>query len=337
MRTLLLACLLHAAPFAAVAADPVAPVDPLPTAESARLLEAVVVSGVQPGPGLWRVSRDRRVLWVLGTQSPLPRRFEWEAREVREVIAASQAVILGVSVQLKEEIGFFRGLTLLPAALSSRKDPQRKPLRELVPAQDYARWLALKAKYLGRDRGVEKQRPIFAAGKLYEKAVRRSGLSFDPVIGDLVRRTAKKHDVPLIEAEIRIDIGDPRQAIRDFADHRLDDVECFRKTLTRLETDLDVMRERANAWATGDIAGLRDLPFEDQTRTCTDAFLSSAFIRERGLDDLRQRARAAWLEAAEKALAENASTFAMLPMADLLKPDGYLAALRERGYEVEEP
>ena len=32
----------------------------------------VVVSGEQPGPGLWRVEKDGHVMWVLGTQSPLP-------------------------------------------------------------------------------------------------------------------------------------------------------------------------------------------------------------------------------------------------------------------------
>lgn len=332
MRILLLVLL------SLLAARPVLPAtDEAAASAEAQLLEAVVVSGVQPGPGLWRVSKDEHVLWVLGTQSPLPKRFEWEAREVREVIAASQGVLFGVSVGLKEEIGFFRGLTLLPAALSSRKDPERKKLAELVPPEDYQRWLALKAKYLGRDRGVEKQRPIFAAGKLYEKAIKRTGLSFDPVVSGLVRKTAKKHDVPLIEPQVRIDIGNPREAIRDFAENRLDDVECFRKTLARLETDLDEMRDRANAWAMGDIAALRDLPYEDQNRACTDAFLSAAVARDHGLDDLRERVRKAWLEAAEKALDENASTLALLPMAELLKTDGYLAALRERGYAVEEP
>lgn len=333
MRSFAVACLLLAPVIHAQAPD----VPPPAPEVSVQVMEAVVVSGVQPGPGLWRVSRGEHVLWVLGTQSPLPRRFEWEAREVREVIAASQAVLLGVSVKLKEEIGFFKGLTLLPAALSSRKDPERQKLEELVPPEDYQRWLALKQRYLGRDRGIEKQRPIFAANKLYEKAVKRTGLSFDSVVGPLVRKTARKHDVPIIEPEIRIDIGNPREALRAFAENRLDDLACFRKTLDRVENDLDHMRARANAWATGDIEGLRALPFEDQNRACADAFLTAAVARDRGLDDLRERARAAWMEAAEQAIAENASTLALLPMGELLRPDGYLAELRERGYEIEEP
>ena len=43
-------------------------------APEAKVLDAVVVSGTQPGPGLWRVSRDGREFWILGTLAPLPRR-----------------------------------------------------------------------------------------------------------------------------------------------------------------------------------------------------------------------------------------------------------------------
>jgi hypothetical protein len=48
---------------------------------------------------------------------------------------------------------------------------------------------------------------------------------------------------------------------------------------------------------------------------------------------MRQR----WLEAAEAALAKNVSTVAALPIESLLREDGMLAALRERGYTVQAP
>ena len=143
--------------------------------------------------------------------------------------------------------------------------------------------------------------------------------------------------MPINRPEIEIDIGDPREAIRDFADTRLDDLDCFSKTLDRLDTDLQTMRERANAWATGDIEMLRALPFTDQNQVCADAILNAGVMRERGLDDMRERFEEVWLAAAETALEKNASTFALLPMRQLLAPDGYIARLRERGYDIEEP
>ena len=42
-------------------------------------------------------------------------------------------------------------------------------------------------------------------------------------------------------------------------------------------------------------------------------------------------------ENAEKALRNNAHTFADLPMHDIVHPDGLLARLQARGYEVTKP
>jgi hypothetical protein len=54
-------------------------------------------------------------------------------------------------------------------------------------------------------------------------------------------------------------------------------------------------------------------------------------------DEFVARRTEAWLAAAEKALRDNKSTMAVVQMAELFSPDGYLAALRARGYEVAEP
>lgn len=319
-------------------ADPSAPL--LPVAEDASgalVFDALVVSGEQPGPGLWRVSKGEHVMWVIGTLTPLPRRMQWISREVEEVIANSQRVLLPPTAKLTKDIGIVQGAFLLPSAMASRKNPGKESLQQVVPPELYARWLALKERYIGRDRGVEKQRPLFAAFRLYQKAIEGKRLSRDGVVQPLVNKTAKRHKVPVEQPTILVDIGKPRQAIRDFAKTRLDDLDCFEKTLDRIEDDLELMRERANAWATGDIERLRELPFTDQNQTCADAILKAGIARERGLDDLRLRFAEAWLEAAERVLAEHRSSFAVLPMAELLKDDGYIATLRARGYEVEEP
>ena len=49
-------------------------------------MEAVVVTGVQPGPGMWRARRGGHTLYILGTQSPLPRGMSWDADEARDVL-----------------------------------------------------------------------------------------------------------------------------------------------------------------------------------------------------------------------------------------------------------
>jgi hypothetical protein len=302
-----------------------------------KRLETVVVSGVQPGPGLWRVSRDGHELWILGTLSPLPKRMEWESRDVEATIARSQAVLLPPGGRLEVEGGALRGLFLLPSVLGARDNPDDASLADVVPADLYARWTVLKARYLGRDRAIEKRRPIFAASKLYGKALSKAGLSLDDRIVPVVRKAAKRHDVPIVRSEIEIVLEEPKAAVKEFKRTKLDDVECFRLTLERVETDLGTMQERANAWATGDVAWLREQRWSDQGRACADAFLHAGALEKRGLRGVEERLAAAWLASAERALGEHRTSFAVLPIRLILDSKGYVARLAERGYTVEAP
>src|SRR5579863_8429293 len=137
MRTMLLCLLLP--PFGSVHAQSNVPsvqaqADP-PT------LDTVLVTGEQPGPGLWKVTGGDHVLWILGTQLPLPKKMTWRAQEVEKTIAQSQEVLADAAV--KVDIGFFRMLTLLPSLLSAKKNEQGAKLQDVLPAELYARWLAL--------------------------------------------------------------------------------------------------------------------------------------------------------------------------------------------------
>jgi hypothetical protein len=97
------------------------------------------------------------------------------------------------------------------------------------------------------------------------------------------------------------------------------------------------MAERANAWAVGDIDSLRNLPLGDQYRACQKALTEASVAQRNGLGNYEAEVRVAWLSAAENAIANNAVSFAVLPMSELLKPDGYLAALQAKGYLIEAP
>ena len=304
---------------------------------STRTLETVVVSGVQPGPGLWKVTKDDHVLWVMGTLTPLPKRMEWESRDVEKAIAESQELLLLPRAEVSIEGGMFKALTLMPSLMGARNNPDKKMLRDVVSPELYARWLALKKKYLGKDASVEKRRPIIAGFKLYEKAVERSGMSFKDVVTPTVKKVAKKHDLVITQPAVGVKIKDPRTRVKEFKRTTLDDSECFDKTLQRLESDVETMKLRGNAWAMGDVITLREEKYTDNTRACMDAVLGASMAEKTGLSTLPERVKAKWIESAEAALAKNRSTFALLPIANVLDEDGFIAALKARGYTVEEP
>jgi uncharacterized protein YbaP (TraB family) len=336
-RVLIVLALLALLPGAAAAQTAPAQPTAAPSNGEIRDFDTLVVTGEQPGPGLWKVMRGGHVLWILGTLSPLPKDMTWLSRQVEATIAESQEVIAPPSVSFGTELGVMRTMMLIPTALKARKNPDGKTLQDVVPADLYARWTTLKARYIGRDGGVEKWRPIFAAQELYEAAIKQSGMSLKGVVQPVVDKAAKQHDVPITEARVTLKIDDPKATLKEFSASALDDRECFAKTLSRIESDLESMRARGNAWAIGDIPTLRTLPQGDQYRTCLEALAATGVAKRLNLGDLRQRVTAQWLERAEDAIAKNNSTFATLPVADLLETGGLLDKLRAAGYTVEDP
>ena len=305
--------------------------------DGVRQLGTVVVSGAQPGPGMWKVRNGTNMLWILGTLTPLPRDFEWVSRDVEAVIAQADAVLAPPGVKFDADIGLFRGLTLLPTALRARNNPDGERLQDVVPAPLYARWSTLKARYVGRDASLEKRRPIIAAGELYSAAIRRAGLSTDDAVADTVRRATRKAGLKATPVQAEFKIANAKALLREFADTSLDDMDCFARTLDRVEGDIENMKLRANAWAVGDVDTLRALPYGDQFEACLDAVTGSALARKAGVADFERRVGDAWIAAARSALDRNAVTFATMPMVVMLRADGPVARLRALGYTIEEP
>ena len=66
-------------------------------------LETFVVSGEQPGPGLWKVTRDDHVMWVLASYAPLPKGMTWRSKQIEARIAESQEVLYAPNVMRDDQ------------------------------------------------------------------------------------------------------------------------------------------------------------------------------------------------------------------------------------------
>jgi hypothetical protein len=333
MRATVLGCLLLACVAGPAAAQEGAP----PSSAPIRDESPVIVSGVLPGPGMWKVTRGGHVMYVLGTVSPLPKRMGWISRDVEQVLAQAGEVVIAPSYMVDADVGFFGKLALLPSLIGVRRNPGDKKLQDVVPAASYARWLVLKQRYIGRDGDVEKMRPIFAANELYQAAIEDSGLTGTRIVWPVVEDAIDRHDIKLTKPQVKVTLKDPKAALKEFRSESLGDLDCFDKMLANLETDVSRMAERANAWAGGDIAALRALPLGEQYQMCQDALLQASVAQKRGIGKAEAEVRQAWIAAAESAIANNPVSFAMLPMSELLKADGYLASLQAKGYVIESP
>jgi len=329
-------------------------------------LETVVVTGEVPGPGLWKVSKDDHVMWVLANYSPLPKGMTWRSRQIDERIAESQEVLYTPYVHVTPNISMLRGFTLMSAAKKVAKLPDGKTLEDVLPPADYARWLVLREKYLGKGDYVETQRPASAMRLLRMYALRKHGLEGGPNVREVVDDARKKHEVkPVWLPTVRrtVDLQDPRGLLEGLQELQPSEVDCFIRDLDRVEPDVERLKVQANAWSLGDTEKLRSTFRQETLRDairdgCVQLSLEGATmwvkyeegtsaeaVRTKKLIDdfLWHRDQAAlqaqidWLKAAQAALARNKSTFAVMGLAEVLGPDGHLEKLRALGYTVEEP
>ncbi|ATD68878.1 polysaccharide biosynthesis protein GumN [Luteimonas chenhongjianii] len=313
----------------------------MPPPSDVRDMETVVVTGAQPGPGLWRVRReDGHTLYILGTQSPLPADITWRAEEVREVLAEAGAALGPPGVKVGADIGFFRGLTLAPSAFRAMRNPDGAKLESLLPPDLYVRWAALKQRYIGRDRGIERKRPIIAVYQLYRAALERNGLREGGIIGPVIAEALKARAMEVAPTVLDLKIDDPGAALSAFRRETLrpEDLDCVRATLDIIENNLPRIAARANAWAVGDLETLRSMPdARAQVSACLSAWTSSETARGLGMADIEAKVSAAWLSTVEAAMTEHPVVFASVPLNSLLSADGQLSALRARGYTVIAP
>src|SRR5690349_2405874 len=88
-------------------------------------LEVVVVTGEQPGPGLWKVTSKSgfHELWILGEVSPFTRQVKWQPREFDKVLRSSQELLLDFSGYWeadKSDMATYRRAETLPKGTTLR-------------------------------------------------------------------------------------------------------------------------------------------------------------------------------------------------------------------------
>jgi uncharacterized protein YbaP (TraB family) len=315
-------------------AIPVACASPLASTPVGDLGD-VLVTGLQPGPGLWHVSDGDHDLWILGSLSPLPKALQWHASQLESLLGRSQALIAPPEARLS--VSTFRALLLVPVWLQARRNPGKQTLHDVLPAEVYAHWIVLKARYLAQDDAIEHLRPVVASYELYRKALGKADLTTDDLVWRKVRAVARAKRVPITTIDVDGTIADPRGALHQWeALPPAAEASCFADTLDRLERDIAQMRSRANLWAVGDVPGLRNVVDSNPEATCLGLLRGVAAFDD-PVQRMRRQEEDAWMATATAALAANQSTVAVLPIARLLEPDGVLARLRERGLVVSEP
>jgi uncharacterized protein YbaP (TraB family) len=291
-------------------------------------LEVVLVTGEQPGPGLWKVSSGDHALWILGEVAPQPNKVTWRSKRFEALLDKSQEVLLDFSGVMwpdqKQE----------NAEARIRKLPEGQTLQDVVSPALYARAEAVRKLYFTPER-IEELRPFYAGRRLMMSALTKLDMEKRFSASFTVRRLARRTNARITYIET------PGQTHEEHLKNiqQGSTVPCLEMMVKMVEDGGSGLKRLANAWSTGDIAGLRQLvPLyalqpDHHENKCTVALYGGA----KQADEFVTRRTQAWLNAAERALRENKRTMAVVAMAELFAPDGYLASLRARGYQVVEP
>lgn len=297
---------------------------------SSTTLDEVSVIGERPGPRLWKVTKGDHVLWLLGTLDHVPKKMTWRSRQVEAALDQSQE-LLATAPSLDAHIGPIMAVRLYVQWRGMQRDPDRTRLRDWISPALYARFETQKTRFDPNDGGIEELRPPFAALRLYQHALDAIGLTRTNQIEHTVVAMAERHRVPIERPQVRVD--DPLGTLKQVrALSPALEVDCLETTIERLETDVPSMRERALAWASGDVDRLRALPFPNQLEACISDLSASPRVKQ-----LVASASEAWMAAAESALERHRVSFAVRPIYDLLSRDGPLARFRAQGYRIEGP
>lgn len=296
--------------------------------------------GERPGPRMWRVTNRGNTLWILGTLTPLPEGLAWRSQEAEQVIAEADEILAPGSARAEVGLGdAFKLVLLAPAALRAVKNPQSKRLQDVLPGDLYDRWAVIRQRYFGSDTKLDRHRPMFASQDLYWKATESARLTMSDPVWNSIHAMANAHEVRItgtsISYPLDLDKAKSKAGVSSLANSAVDDIPCFRLTLDRLDSDIEIMRARAVAWANGDLGALRRIQTEELVPACKS--IADALLNFQERPDVTERLAVTWVGAARNALERNRVTFAALPLSEVLNPNGYISRLQSLGYVLHQP
>jgi uncharacterized protein YbaP (TraB family) len=309
--------------------------EPAPTADVE--LDEVLVIGERPGPAMWKVSKADHTLWIMGTLSPLPAKMTWRQKRAEEVIRASGEILADSSSRWDMDLGLRESFGMIRTVMKLRHNADGSTLREVLPEDIYQRWHAEHRRWFGKSPSPkERARPLYAAFLLYDRALKKSGLTDEPLVWSRAEQLAKQHKVKVRQRQFTVKVRDPKGLFAELATLPRDlEAACLVETMDFIDRELPQMKKRAQAWAVGDMAALRTLPRAELEPQCMELGEGTR-IEQLSKEEEAMFARD-WSGIVDWLLLTHETSFTTLPVGKLLADDGVLTQLRSRGYTVEEP
>ncbi|HUO94426.1 MAG TPA: TraB/GumN family protein [Rhizomicrobium sp.] len=283
--------------------------------------ETVVVNAPRHGPLFWHVSRGDAEVWILGTVGPMPKGLAWDHTQLEQILDGAKSVLL----QPRAQIGFFEASWFLLTQRHTLELPNDAHLEDVLDPALKARFVAARTS-LHRDADhYEDYLPAVAGFMLFGDFLSDAKLSMSEP-QDTIKDLADHKDVPThpIADYEAMPVVKEIGKMSDAASRR-----CLSAALDDIAAEEAHQALTAQAWAAGDLAGMR--------RNYSEATIFDCLQQAPSFAQLWAQSVADATKVVDAALAQGGKTLMVASLGALLRKDGILDRLRAEGATIDVP
>lgn len=275
-----------------------------------------------PGPAVWHLTRGDSEVWILGTVGAMPDGLAWNKNYLAELLDGAHAILMPP----RPSIGVFEGAWFLLTNGSKFSLPRGQSLEPSLSPDLRARFVALREK-LGEDEGhYRTDTPLRAALRLFQDVSDKLDLTRDEPRDTIDRLARSKHvpSAPIARYEV-LDAAEDVLKL-DLAQQKA----CLAQSVEDADRAFTHAIPAAQAWAVGDIKGLKANYGDSRVLDCVTAAVHS-------VADINERNVADYTGAINAALDKPGKTIAVIDIGPLLRRGGVLERLKALHVAIEGP
>lgn len=284
-------------------------------------VEVVVVTPDHPGPALWHIVKGASEVWILPTVSPVPEDMIWDSHQVAAVLKGANALLLPP----RASMGVFEGLWFWMTGMDVLEQPDGVQLEATLPPPLRARFVATRTRigrdadrygeFLGGIAALRLESDYWKFARLTPNGPQKTVESLASRAGISAKATANYPAMDVIR-----DVPNMTAAAH---------LTCLTLALDDIDTQSAHAVAAAQAWAKGDVAGIKAHYSETRLDDCLNQNAAYRVLRETANRDMTNAILAA--------LNKPGTTVAVMPMGFFLRKGGVLERLEASGLTVTGP
>ena len=285
-------------------------------------VETVTVTARSTGPAIWHARKGTGDVAILGIVDPIPENFVWNTKPLDGVLDGARLLLLPP----RAEANIFDGAWFLLVNRDLLSPPDGKTLWDFLDPALASRFAGARDMlHEDKDR-YDNNAPEIAALRLERDYVQVNSMTLEEP-EDTIRSLARHHDVEIrrvatydVLPSVKEVLKLPPSVTSKCVDAAVNDVDIASKHA----------REATEAWAIGDVAGIKAHYSQPRIYECLTAISSHVTaLDKRAIDDTVNEITAA--------LGKGGRTVAVVGIGQLLRKGGVLERLLAEGADIEAP